>query len=229
MPGASTARESASDINLYRVPGEDTPFWVAVGFSALGPPMALAAAYLLASPDALALRSASAPAPIAHVLRAPVQPLVRPTRMPLEQAPPAAKEGAGEPSSAQLPRREATCLPAMSIAFSHNSSQPMLDGAEAQLEPLLKWLKDHRDATLLVEGHADPKGSEGYNVMLSYSRAQAVIAWLVELGIEKRRMTSLAAGAALPKNPALVVADNRMALVQVAGVANCQAESLQRQ
>ncbi|TLG75073.1 OmpA family protein [Methylocystis sp. B8] len=229
MPGASAAREPASDINLYRIPGEDAPFWLAAGFAALGPLMALAAGYLLASPSALAPRNDSAPARTAHVARVPRQPPVRPAPASLEQAPPAARQGASETSPAQLPIREATCLPAISVAFSNNSAQPLLDGAQAQLEPLLKWLKDHGDATLLVEGHADPRGREAYNVMLSYSRAQAVIAWLAGLGIEKRRMTPLAAGAALPKNPSLVVADNRMALVQVAGIANCHAESAKRQ
>lgn len=229
MPGASAAREPASDINLYRVPGEDAPFWLAAGFATLGPLMALAAAYLLASSGALALLNDSAPARTAHVARVPRQPPVRPAPAPLAQAPRTAKSGVGETSPAQLPIREATCLPAISIAFSNNSAQPVLDGAQAQLEPLLKWLKDHGDATLLVEGHAGPKGGEAYNVMLSYSRAQAVIAWLAGLGIEKRRMTPLAAGTALPKNPSLVVADNRMALVQVAGAANCQAESTTRQ
>ncbi len=271
MPGASAAREPASDINLYRVPGEDAPLWLAAGFAALGPLMALAAAYLLASPGALAPRNDSAPARTAHVTRVPRQPPVRPAPAPLaqapsaakigagesspapapieqpppaaktragesspapapiEQAPPAAKTRAGESSPAQLPIREATCLPAVSIAFPNNSAQPLLDGAQAQLEPLLKWLKEHGDATLLVEGHADPRGGEAYNVMLSYSRAQAVIAWLAGLGVEKRRTTPLAAGTALPKDPSLVVADNRMALVQMAGVANCQAESAKRQ
>lgn len=250
MPGASAAREPASDIDLYRVPGEDAPLWLAAGFAALGPLMALAAAYLLASPGALAPRNDSAPARTAHVTRVPRQPPVRPAPAPLaqapsaaksgagesspapaplEQAPPAAKTGAGESSPAQLPIREATCLPAVSIAFPNNSAQPLLDGAQAQLEPLLKWLKEHGDATLLVEGHADPRGGEAYNVMLSYSRAQAVIAWLAGLGVEKRRTTPLAAGTALPNDPSLVVADNRMALLQMAGVANCQAESAKRQ
>lgn len=230
MPGASAAREPASDIDLCRVPGEDAPLWLAAGFAALGPLMALAAAYLLASPGALAPRNDSPPARAAQAARVPRQPpVVRPAPAPLAQAPPAAREEAKEISPAPLPIREATCLPAISIAFSNNSAQPLLDGAQAQLEPLLKWLKDHGDATLLVEGHADPRGGEAYNVMLSYSRAQAVIAWLAGLGVEKRRMTPLAAGTAPPKDPSLVVADNRMALVQMAGVANCQAESAKRQ
>jgi outer membrane protein OmpA-like peptidoglycan-associated protein len=229
MPNALIAHQAAApDIELYRIQGEDAPLWLAGGFVALGLPMALAAGYLLASPEAPAARSALAPAHVAHLQPAP-KPRAPVVLAPLRRAPPAAKASAGEAPPVLPTRREAECLPVMSIAFAHKSARPILEGAEAQFEPLLKWLKDHPDAMLLVEGHANPKGGEAYNVMLSYSRARAVIAWLAGIGIEKQRMTSLAAGTALPKNPALVVADNRMVLLQVAGVAVCQTEGVQKQ
>ncbi len=228
MPNALIASQAAPDIDLYRVQGEDAPLWLAGGFVALGLPMALAAGYLLASLEAPTLRSAPAPAHVAH-LQPVRKPLTSPIPTPLRQVAPAAKEGTSATSPVPPTRREAMCLPAISIAFAPKSAQPILEGTEAQLEPLLKWLKNHPDAMLLVEGHADPKGGEPYNVMLSYSRAQAVIAWLAGIGIEKQRMTSLAAGTALPQNAALVVADNRMVLLQVAGVTVCPTESVKKQ
>lgn len=216
--GSAPSDEAASDIGLYRLPGEDAPLWLAGGFAALGLAMALAATYLIAGPQTVPPRRA--PAPVAKL---------RPAATPPAGASPGQtssvpRDDAGATIREKSKSGEAVCLPVVSVAFAYNSAQPILEGAQAQLAPLLEWLEAHPEATLVVEGHADRKGREAYNVMLSYSRAQAVIAWLVKLGLDRRQLTPLAAGAAQPKNPALSIADNRMALLQVEGVAVCQTE-----
>lgn len=221
--------EAAPDIGLYHVQGEDAPFWLAGVFAAIGLLMALAAAYLLASSQIVTPGSAQEPTPTAQMQPAP-KTLVRPAPAPLRHEPPVDKEGApGDRLPALATRREDVCLPVVSIAFPYNSVQPILEGVQVRLEPLLDWLKGHPDATLVVEGHTDPRGGEAYNLMLSYSRAQAVISWLSSLGLEKQRVTPLAAGKAPPNSPAITVGANRMALLQVPGVAHCQTEGAQRQ
>jgi OOP family OmpA-OmpF porin len=101
--------------------------------------------------------------------------------------------------------------------------------ARARLVPLLDRLKRDPDAKLVVEGHTDLKGGEAYNVMLSYARARSVIAWLETEGVEKRQMTALAAGTSQPRDSALVVAENRMALLRVEGVRPCLMEGAKTQ
>jgi outer membrane protein OmpA-like peptidoglycan-associated protein len=90
--------------------------------------------------------------------------------------------------------------------------------------PLLQWLKNHKGAILSIEGHTDPRGREAYNVMLSYARALSVVNWLEREGADKKQMVALAAGATLPRHAALVIADNRMALLQVDSVPACAPE-----
>jgi outer membrane protein OmpA-like peptidoglycan-associated protein len=118
----------------------------------------------------------------------------------------------------------ADCLPIVSIGFGFKSARPLTQTAEERLAPLLEWVRDRPYAHLLVEGHTDAKGAEAYNVMLSYSRAQSVMAWLAKSGVRKSQMTALAAGTAQPEDPSLIVSENRMALVRVEGVAPCRHE-----
>ncbi len=197
----------------HRVAGEDAPKWVAYAFAGSGLLMALAASYLAATltllePD-LASRPVTEPS---H----PLAPPISEPAAPAEENKPQSKSQGGEARAA------AECLPIVSIAFPYGSSRPMTQGAKERLAPILQWLRDHPEGRLLVEGHTDSKGSESFNVMLSYSRAQAVIAWLTKSGAPKSQMVPLAAGTAQPDDPSLVTAENRMALLRVEGVAPCR-------
>ncbi len=51
--------------------------------------------------------------------------------------------------------------------------------AEVELQKVVTILKKHPDASVLIKGHTDSKGSEDYNLKLSRERAQAVKNWLV--------------------------------------------------
>ena len=45
-----------------------------------------------------------------------------------------------------------------------------------------------------VEGHTDAKGSENYNQNLSMRRAESVVTYMADKGIEKVRMESIGKG-----------------------------------
>jgi outer membrane protein OmpA-like peptidoglycan-associated protein len=45
-----------------------------------------------------------------------------------------------------------------------------------------------------VEGHTDAKGSEAYNQNLSMRRAESVVTYMAEKGIEKERMEGIGKG-----------------------------------
>jgi len=67
-----------------------------------------------------------------------------------------------------------------------------------QLDPELK---------VSIEGHCDDRGSDEYNLSLGERRAQSVRAYLVSLGIEPQRLTTISYGEEKP----LDTANNEMA------------------
>jgi len=83
----------------------------------------------------------------------------------------------------------------MMIQFEFDSfkikpeSKPILDS-------LAGALKNERlkDISFLVEGHTDGKGTAEYNQTLSIKRANAVVEYLTQLGIEPERLKPLGKG-----------------------------------
>jgi len=53
----------------------------------------------------------------------------------------------------------------------------------------------------VIEGHCDERGTEEYNLALGDRRAQAVKAYLVQLGIDPGRMESISFGEERPFAP----------------------------
>ena len=69
------------------------------------------------------------------------------------------------------------------------SSKPLLDN-------LVAAMKNDRlmSVRFKVEGHTDAKGSESYNQNLSTRRAESVVNYMAEKGIEKERMEGIGKG-----------------------------------
>ena len=51
------------------------------------------------------------------------------------------------------------------------------------------WLRQNSDVTVVVEGHADERGTREYNLALGQRRAEAVSDYFVLNGISKNRIT----------------------------------------
>ena len=68
----------------------------------------------------------------------------------------------------------------------------MRDDAKAALDELIDSVRDKNIKKVIVVGYADPRGSRGYNFVLSMKRAQNVAAYLIKNGIpvEKVRIAS---------------------------------------
>ncbi len=77
-----------------------------------------------------------------------------------------------------------------------------------------EWLKAHPGALLLVEGHADERGTNEYNLALGERRAKAVRDYLAALGVDGGRLTLISYGEERPlctERTEACWADNRRA------------------
>ena len=83
---------------------------------------------------------------------------------------------------------------------------PFFDTDKADLRPDARdllaadatWLKDHPSVKLLLEGHCDERNTEEYNLALGWRRANAVKAYLAELGVGADRMSTISYGEEKP-------------------------------
>jgi peptidoglycan-associated lipoprotein len=68
----------------------------------------------------------------------------------------------------------------------------------AILKANAEWLRANPKALLLVEGHADERGTNEYNLALGERRAKATRDYLVSLGIDAARITVISYGEERP-------------------------------
>ena len=59
-------------------------------------------------------------------------------------------------------------------------------------------MKEHEKGNLAVTGHTDSTGSDKYNQALSERRAQSVTNYLVENGIDSKRIETMGMGESQP-------------------------------
>ena len=71
--------------------------------------------------------------------------------------------------------------------------------SKAELNNLIRLLKENPTMKIEIRGHTDSKGSEEYNIRLSKARAKAVRDYLVEMGgIDPSRLTIVGYGESMP-------------------------------
>ncbi|MEJ2167587.1 MAG: peptidoglycan-associated lipoprotein Pal [Desulfobacterales bacterium] len=64
-----------------------------------------------------------------------------------------------------------------------------------------EWLRANPDATITIEGNCDERGTNEYNLALGDRRAEAAKAFLVDLGIDAARITTISYGEERPVDP----------------------------
>ena len=64
-----------------------------------------------------------------------------------------------------------------------------------------EWLGKNKDVMIVVEGHCDERGTTEYNLALGERRASAAVRFLVDMGIDARRIQTISYGEELPLDP----------------------------
>lgn len=77
-------------------------------------------------------------------------------------------------------------------------SAELTEEARAILRDQAGWLQRYSQVSILVEGHADERGTREYNIALGARRAQAVRDYLARAGVEAGRMRTISYGKERP-------------------------------
>lgn len=102
-----------------------------------------------------------------------------------------------EPMVAPILPAEGETVPMWGVLFDVDSHE-LLPQSYNDLRRLLDLLDAHPTMKIELRGHTDSTGTRVSNQRLSEARAQSVLEYLVEHGVERRRLTSNGYGSTLP-------------------------------
>ena len=86
------------------------------------------------------------------------------------------------------------------IYFDFDKST-LTPAAQDNLLQKAEWLRENSDATVTIEGHCDERGTNEYNLALGDRRAESAKAFLIDLGIDPSRLTTISYGEERPVDP----------------------------
>jgi peptidoglycan-associated lipoprotein len=69
------------------------------------------------------------------------------------------------------------------------------------LKQLAEWLTKNKNSRVLVEGNCDERGTTEYNLALGERRAKEAMKYLVELGVDGKRIKTISYGKERPLDP----------------------------
>jgi peptidoglycan-associated lipoprotein len=155
-------------------------FWIAAIAAA-----AFAGAACHAKPPAAPAAAVASPAPTPTRTAPPPPPPPRPdvTRTGPAPAAPSADDLFRQMTLDQLNSKHP-----LGDAFFDYDQFSLREDARTALATDADWLKHWPGTDILVEGHADERGTAEYNLALGKSRARAVEEYLVSLGIPQNRI-----------------------------------------
>jgi peptidoglycan-associated lipoprotein len=121
---------------------------------------------------------------------ASAEPAVEATPLPAPPAPAVAVEPAPAPRTVEIV--------ATSVYFAFDSSE-LSPLARATLQTLFDLARQRPDQDLRIEGNCDERGTREYNLALGQKRADAAKSYLVNLGLDASRITTISYGKERPR------------------------------
>jgi peptidoglycan-associated lipoprotein len=82
--------------------------------------------------------------------------------------------------------------------FFETDSSNLTPVAQQTLNKQAAWLNRYSHYRILIEGHADERGTREYNIALGARRAAVVVTYLVSKGVNPQRITSKSFGKERP-------------------------------
>ena len=171
-------------------------------------PLLVLSLFLVGCPKRPATTAASAPPPTAPAPAAPAPAAVAPAPGRASAPGAGAGAGAGAAAAAPAPARPAAAAPPRPIEFSESPNlkdihfdfdkYDIRPGDAKILDANGAWLKQAASNLVLIEGHADERGTNEYNLALGERRAKATMNYLVSQGIQASRMTIISYGEERP-------------------------------
>lgn len=73
--------------------------------------------------------------------------------------------------------------------------------AQSTLARQAAWMKEYPEARVLLAGNCDERGTREYNLALGARRAEAARSYLVSLGVDSSRVTTVSYGKERPIDP----------------------------
>ena len=155
----------------------------------------------------LALLACSRPKPVVapEVSRPVSTPVPAPSSAPAQEVSP---EPAVQPASRPEAEITAAELPAdleainkagyLKDVFFDTDKAELREDARAILAQNAAFLAQHPTLRILVEGHCDERNTNEYNLALGWRRANAVKDYLVSLGVEASRISTISYGEERP-------------------------------
>lgn len=86
-----------------------------------------------------------------------------------------------------------TSGPMLPVYFDFDSSAVRADQVE-RIETNADFIKQNTAVTVRIEGNCDPRGTKEYNLALGERRAQSAKKYLVNLGVDESRLTTVSWG-----------------------------------
>jgi len=115
--------------------------------------------------------------------------------------------GAVEPGGGALPSgdisgmtQDRETLASYTVYFDFDSSV-VSSSEEGKVVDVADYLKQHTSDMVLIEGHCDERGTEGYNLALGERRALALREALVGVGVSPDRVHTISYGEERPADP----------------------------
>ena len=148
-----------------------------------------------------AIPAVQTPPPAAPEAVQPAPEVKPPTEAPMTETP--TRESAVRPEAA--PQQTATQAPDLQaelqkIYFNFDSSA-LSDEARSALSKNAELLGKNPSAKVSIEGHCDERGSDEYNMALGERRARAAQDYLVNLGVQSERLSTISYGEEKPADP----------------------------
>jgi peptidoglycan-associated lipoprotein len=106
----------------------------------------------------------------------------------------------GEPVQTMPPTMSREEFASQDVHFAYNSFT-LSEESRTILEQKGTWLTENPDTTVQIEGHCDERGTTAYNLALGERRANTVKQYLVALGVNASRLSTISYGEEFPLDP----------------------------